>query len=287
MDRDWVWGMGWICPVVGLGGNGPLVQGPGGMYVLLHRKESVGPLQISSTVSWHDGTLPTGPRSCNDCVLTKGMRPCWIGTLYQLQGANQGRVWSVGSGDQQFDPIVVKLWGLISLQSRGPMMHGKRSPRRFTKDFLFDLSCLLFPPLPSWSNAGQQPVWKIFNVLRHYRDEFGVSISRKQWAEDEGGLRCSWLALSWKKICPTAWNIDLRGGRWELQRVWCRCLTSWISSVLCWVLLAFGIHAALPLACESEWKCFKCFSVCRGSLLRKSWELFKTPEQMPHALPAW
>jgi len=51
MDRGWIWPMGWICAVVGLWGNGPLVQRPGDTHVLVHRKESVGALQISRTVS--------------------------------------------------------------------------------------------------------------------------------------------------------------------------------------------------------------------------------------------
>lgn len=70
MDRGGIWSGGWLCLTVDLWRNGPLVQGPSDTYVLLHRKESMGPLQISSVASWHDGTLPTGPLSCSGCMLT-------------------------------------------------------------------------------------------------------------------------------------------------------------------------------------------------------------------------
>lgn len=62
--------------MVGLWGNGPLVQGPSDMYVLLCGKESMASLQISSTVSWHDGTSQPRPLSCNEGALTQGTRPC-------------------------------------------------------------------------------------------------------------------------------------------------------------------------------------------------------------------
>lgn len=60
--------------MVGMWGNG--VQGPRDMYVLLRGKESMAPLQISRTVSSHDGTLQPRPLSCNEDALTQGTRPC-------------------------------------------------------------------------------------------------------------------------------------------------------------------------------------------------------------------
>lgn len=264
MDRGCIWSVGWICPMVGLWGvmglwfKSQVIR----MYCSTGRKAGV---RFKWAAQCHGMTVHNRLdlwAAVTVYWLTQGTRPRWISTLYLLQDANWGTIWSVGSG---FDPVAVNNYDGSSHRRVAVLWCMARGAQEgIQKAF-----CLIYPlPLP-WSNAGQQRVWKIFHVLRHYSDEFGVSINGEQWAEDEErypGLRCSWLMLSWKKVYRSGWNIDPVAGRLELQQVWHRCLT--VNILQCFAECCWGLEY-MPLCHEhvrvnenADWEAFKADGVC-------------------------